>query len=735
MRTNTTARNVTYVAETDAYRAKIHATPGMYKLLFDSLYTQKELAVVRELLCNAWDAHVEAGTTDIPIEIHLPTPLEPWFEIKDFGTGLAPEKIRSVYMDYGNSTKTHTNELIGGFGIGSKAPYAFTDQFTVTTRWQGLAHTFSAFIDADHGPSCVHMGTTPTDEPNGLTVYVPIPDTPGTFAAFHTALRHLYPYLPTPPRITGADTDFEQLPPPQFDLTVTNLPGIRRVTATLAADQYRRRSPLTVVQGIVPYNSGLDPSDWVLPGHRMLSSRVELTVYADIGEFEVAGNREALSLTAEVKAKLRHTFRRCVELLADHMRKQLDAANTWYEWASAGHGLSLTANANGKPWEAITSGFRLDLNRWPKQGQPSLRGIFSLNRAYKNGYHRVTPSYLSPDIFERTAIFAQPKSTHSIHRYLQQFFAPDGPASADKIHTVLVFAGEVADVAKMLRSLGIPTPVKELPYTSPPPRTSRPGRLGKTKYCTDMLYYSGANQTWDVSRSYQTADEILDLLESEPTMRLSLRGSYSVLRHVAAGLNIGALTSKLHHRDQLLWVDLLAGHTRVEKALTEAAADRRGDDLNAFFAWTPAACAALNTYRQLQALFNQDLFTNTGARCFLGRLRGNHPLTRFGQLQKRLQALLHPADDTVWGADVTKLHALRSCLEDQITFDHRHVDALRLAEITGLKQEIEDLWITLQRDYPEFTTWYENAARSYYNTPEPLFATLNRLCAQLENKQ
>ena len=44
----------------------------------DKVYSNKERAVIRELACNAHDSHVMAGTTDVPFEVHLPTPLEPW---------------------------------------------------------------------------------------------------------------------------------------------------------------------------------------------------------------------------------------------------------------------------------------------------------------------------------------------------------------------------------------------------------------------------------------------------------------------------------------------------------------------------------------------------------------------------------------------------------------------------------------------------------------------------------
>ena len=39
-----------------------------YTLLSDSLYSDKIMAVVREIMCNAWDAHLVAGKKDTVIE-------------------------------------------------------------------------------------------------------------------------------------------------------------------------------------------------------------------------------------------------------------------------------------------------------------------------------------------------------------------------------------------------------------------------------------------------------------------------------------------------------------------------------------------------------------------------------------------------------------------------------------------------------------------------------------------
>src|SRR5262245_34262870 len=76
------------------------------------LYSDPELAVIREYSTNALDAHRDAGNP-LPIEVTLPTPLAPLFKVRDYGDGLDAEDIRNIYSRYGTSTKRDSNDVVG----------------------------------------------------------------------------------------------------------------------------------------------------------------------------------------------------------------------------------------------------------------------------------------------------------------------------------------------------------------------------------------------------------------------------------------------------------------------------------------------------------------------------------------------------------------------------------------------------------------------------------------------
>ena len=150
-------------------RFKIKASAKAFKIL-SGFYSEPILAIPRELGANAWDSHVKAGKTARPFVVHAPNQLEPWFSVRDFGTGLSPEDIDQIYTTYFESTKTHENDSDGCMGLGSKTPFNYTENFNVTSWFNGHKHVYNCFIDEAGSPNIMHVVTEESDEENGLEV-------------------------------------------------------------------------------------------------------------------------------------------------------------------------------------------------------------------------------------------------------------------------------------------------------------------------------------------------------------------------------------------------------------------------------------------------------------------------------------------------------------------------------------------------------------------------------------
>jgi len=144
-----------------------------FRTISDTLYQNKILAVVREYICNAVDAHIEYGCFEKPIEITL-TKSE--FSVSDFGAVISDEKMPDVFCTVFQSFKKHDDRQTGGFGLGTKAGFAVTDNFTVTCHHEGVCSVYAMHIgsdDSDGMPVLQLMTSYPTDR-HGLTVTIPI---------------------------------------------------------------------------------------------------------------------------------------------------------------------------------------------------------------------------------------------------------------------------------------------------------------------------------------------------------------------------------------------------------------------------------------------------------------------------------------------------------------------------------------------------------------------------------
>ena len=173
---NSTVNDVFTSGVTGTEQFKFSNSPIIFKILSDSLYSDKIGSIVRELASNARDAHIAAGKADVPFEISIPNSwnmfnsTEGVFSVKDYGIGLSEEEIYNLYTVYGESNKRSSNDFVGGFGIGSKSPFAYTDTFTIISRYNGVETTYSAFINSDGFPSITKVFSQETEEGNGVEV-------------------------------------------------------------------------------------------------------------------------------------------------------------------------------------------------------------------------------------------------------------------------------------------------------------------------------------------------------------------------------------------------------------------------------------------------------------------------------------------------------------------------------------------------------------------------------------
>lgn len=187
--TESTITETNAVGSSTDFKIKTSATA--FKILSEGLYSNKIGSMIRELICNAYDAHCAAGTKDTPIDVELPIATNPVFRIRDYGTGLSEEDMRTIYTTYFESTKSDDNQFIGGFGLGSKTPLCYnTEQFFVCSYFNGKKYLYNVSIGNNGAPVLTKWSEEQTEEPNGLelTISVDVNDIPRFKTEFYKFL-------------------------------------------------------------------------------------------------------------------------------------------------------------------------------------------------------------------------------------------------------------------------------------------------------------------------------------------------------------------------------------------------------------------------------------------------------------------------------------------------------------------------------------------------------------------
>ena len=136
------------------------------------MYSDKSLAVIRELLTNAWDSHIIANNTDTPIDVDLFYTDDNTFRIRDYGTGISKEGMKDYCTIY-KSSKRNTNTQTGCFGIGSKVPFCIVDNYIVHSYYNGIKLSYLMSL-SDVLPKFVLLSEVETDEPNGLEIEIQV---------------------------------------------------------------------------------------------------------------------------------------------------------------------------------------------------------------------------------------------------------------------------------------------------------------------------------------------------------------------------------------------------------------------------------------------------------------------------------------------------------------------------------------------------------------------------------
>ena len=309
---------ISNVSEVGEFR--IRNSAKAFSILSSGLYANKVRAIIRELSCNAVDSHVAAGKQNTPFDVHLPNSIEPYFSIRDYGTGLSHDQVTNIYTTYFESTKTASNEFIGALGLGSKSPFSYTDNFTVTAVQNGKKGIYSAFINEQGVPSIALMMDEETTDPNGVEVRFAV-EQRYDFDKFRQEARYVYEYFKLRPVISGnADFGFKDPTYTEKDI----IPGVHS-----HGDGHNSYA----IMGNIKYPIDVPNADKALGGlHGLL--KCGLIMEFKIGELDFQASREGLSYIPQTIEAIKNKLLALNAQLAIHIAQEADKIDNLWERAN-----------------------------------------------------------------------------------------------------------------------------------------------------------------------------------------------------------------------------------------------------------------------------------------------------------------------------------------------------------------------------------------------------------------
>ncbi len=305
----------------------IKATGHAFRILSDGLYSDKPGAIIRELCCNAYDAHVAAGRKAIPIEVQVPTVFEPVLIVRDFGIGLSDFDIRGgevngeyvpgLYTSFFHSTKTDSNDFIGALGLGSKSPFSYTNMFTVESCFDGVKSVYSMYLSEDGCPQVSLLSAGEYNGCNGITITIPV--NADDISKFEYAIREQLIHFDPVPTFINKQIKIDKI---EY-LIQKDKWGVR------SAGGY---SSSYVVQGFVRYPIDSHQLSNNIDDESLVAlAQMPLDLFVDLGSISFTPSREHLQYDKQTIAHLTKALTEIQQTFRGEIQQQFNQCGTYWD--------------------------------------------------------------------------------------------------------------------------------------------------------------------------------------------------------------------------------------------------------------------------------------------------------------------------------------------------------------------------------------------------------------------
>lgn len=301
----------------------------MFSTISEGLYSNPIGSIIREIVSNAYDATIEAGSDEPVIVSFSIDEGGNYISIKDFGVGLSPERVKTVFLELFSSTKRNDDRQIGAFGIGRFSVFSYTNNYYVISNYNGKKTTYHLYQSNDL-PEFSILTEEDTNEPNGTTVkfYIKQQEDYLSFIDEYNKQLKFFPnvVLDVHPDLLNVKKEINWYNKKYLKDEISNDKKIVQYNTFIVSNEKCNSNELSICLGYVNY-----PLDTSLIRKPIFETNSSFALRFKNGELPVTRSRENIKYTPEAIAKINERieeFKDEISLLYEQQKFDFDSLSS-----------------------------------------------------------------------------------------------------------------------------------------------------------------------------------------------------------------------------------------------------------------------------------------------------------------------------------------------------------------------------------------------------------------------